>query len=122
LAKLVQGDKDWKPESWGMFIVEGFFDIFEAAISYMSNTMSFLRLGAFAISHAGMMMVVSMLSENMAATGSLIVMIIGNIFVAFLEAALSSIQIIRLEFYEIFGRFYVSGGKDFAPITVQYTK
>jgi V/A-type H+-transporting ATPase subunit I len=88
----------------------------------MSNTMSFLRLGAFAISHAGMMMVVSMLSENMAATGSLIVMIIGNIFVAFLEAALSSIQIIRLEFYEIFGRFYVSGGKDFAPITVQYTK
>jgi V/A-type H+-transporting ATPase subunit I len=122
LAKLVQGDKNWQPESWGMFIVEGFFDIFEAAISYMSNTMSFLRLGAFAISHAGMMMVVSMLSENMAATGSLIVMIIGNIFVAFLEAALSSIQIIRLEFYEIFGRFYVGGGKEFAPITVQYTK
>jgi V/A-type H+-transporting ATPase subunit I len=122
LAKLVQGDKNWQPESWGMFVVEGFFDIFEAAISYMSNTMSFLRLGAFAISHAGMMMVVSMLSENMAATGSLIVMVIGNIFVAGLEAALSSIQIIRLEFYEIFGRFYVGGGKDFAPITVEYEK
>ena len=122
LAKKLQGRRDWKPESWGMFVVEGFFDIFEAAISYMSNTLSFLRLGAFAISHAGMMMVVSMLSEGMAAAGSVVVMVIGNIFVAGLEAALSSIQIIRLEFYEIFGRFYVSGGKPFAPVTVDYTK
>lgn len=121
LAKLLQGDKNWKPESWGMFIVEGFFEIFESAISYMSNTMSFLRLGAFAISHAGMMMVVSMLCQNAAATGKVIVMIIGNIFVAGLEAALCSIQIIRLEFYEIFGRFYVSGGQEFAPVTVDYT-
>ncbi len=121
LTKLLQGQRDWKPESWGMFVVEGFFEIFEAAISYMSNTMSFLRLGAFAISHAGMMMVVSMLSANAAATGKVIVMIVGNIFVAGLEAALSSIQIIRLEFYEIFGRFYISGGQEFAPVTVDYT-
>lgn len=121
LSKLCRGRKDWKPESWGMFIVEGFFEIFESAISYMSNTMSFLRLGAFAISHAGMMMVVSMLCQNAAATGKVIVMIIGNIFVAGLEAALCSIQIIRLEFYEIFGRFYVSGGQEFAPVTVDYT-
>ena len=122
LAKLLQHDPNWKPESIGMFIVTGFFDIFEAVISYMSNTMSFLRIGAFAISHAGMMMVVSMLCQNMAVTGNIIVMVIGNIFVAFLEAALSSIQIIRLEFYEIFGRFYIGGGREFAPLTVDYTK
>lgn len=121
LAKLLKRQRNWQPDSWGMFIVEGFFDIFESAISYMSNTMSFLRVGAFAISHAGMMMVVSMLSENMAAAGSVIVMVLGNIFVALLEAALSTIQIIRLEFYEIFGRFYVSGGKKFQPVTVNYT-
>ena len=120
LAKLLQGDRNWKPESWGMFIVEGFFEIFESAISYMSNTMSFLRLGAFAISHAGMMMVVSMLCQNAAATGKVVTMIIGNIFVAGLEAALCSIQIIRLQFYEIFGRFYVSGGQEFSPVTVDY--
>ena len=120
LTGLLRGEEDWKPESWGMFIVEGFFEIFESAISYMSNTMSFLRLGAFAISHAGMMMVVSMLSANAAASGRIIIMVIGNIFVAGLEAALSSIQIIRLEFYEIFGRFYVSGGQEFAPVTVDY--
>ena len=122
LAKLLQGDRNWKPESWGMFMVEGFFEIFESAISYMSNTMSFLRLGAFAISHAGMMMVVSMLCQNAAATGKVITMVIGNIFVAGLEAALCSIQIIRLQFYEIFGRFYVSGGQEFAPAAVDYTR
>ena len=105
-----------------MYIVEGFFDIFESAISYMSNTMSFLRVGAFAISHAGMMMVVSMLSEGAAATGSVIIMIFGNIFVAGLEAALSSIQIIRLEFYEIFGRFYIGGGHEFTPVTADCTR
>lgn len=120
LAKKLQGRRDWKPESWGMFLVEGFFDIFEAAISYMSNTLSFLRLGAFAISHAGMMMVVSMLCRNMAAVGTVTVMVLGNILVAALEAALSSIQIIRLEFYEIFGRFYISGGHPFEPVTVDY--
>lgn len=122
LGKLVSGEKKWQPESWGMCIVEGFFDIFESAISYMSNTMSFLRVGAFAISHAGMMMVVSMLTANASATGSVIIMILGNAFVAALEAALSSIQIIRLEFYEIFGRFYVGGGREFSPVTAEYTK
>ena len=122
LGNLLAGKKNWQPESWGMYIVEGFFDIFEAAISYMSNTMSFLRVGAFAISHAGMMMVVSMLSQGSRATGSIIIMIFGNIFVAGLEAALSSIQIIRLEFYEIFGRFYRGGGREFAPVTAVYTK
>lgn len=122
LGKLVSGEKKWQPESWGMCLVEGFFDIFESAISYMSNTMSFLRVGAFAISHAGMMMVVSMLTANASATGSVIIMILGNAFVAALEAALSSIQIIRLEFYEIFGRFYVGGGREFRPVTAEYTK
>lgn len=120
LAKKLEGKRDWKPESWGMFVVEGFFEIFETAISYMSNTMSFLRLGAFAISHAGMMMVVSMLAGSGASAKNVIVMIIGNIFVAGLEAALCSIQIIRLQFYEIFGRFYVSGGQEFAPAAVDY--
>lgn len=121
LGKLLEGKRNWKPESWGMFVVEGFFEIFETAISYMSNTMSFLRLGAFAISHAGMMMVVSMLAGSGGSPKNVIVMILGNAFVAGLEAALCSIQIIRLQFYEIFGRFYVSGGQEFAPAAVDYT-
>ena len=120
LSKLLQGRRDWKPKSVGMFLAESFFDIFEALLGYMSNTLSFLRLGAFAISHAGMMMVVFLLSENAAATGRIVTIVLGNLFVAGLEAALSSIQIIRLEFYEMFGRFNSGSGRAFQPVTVEY--
>lgn len=46
----------------GMFIVQGFFEMFEVLLSYFSNTLSFVRVGAFAVSHAAMMEVVLMLA------------------------------------------------------------
>ena len=45
-----------------MFIVEGFFEMFEVLLSYFSNTLSFVRIGAYAVSHAAMMQVVLMLA------------------------------------------------------------
>ena len=42
----------------GMFIVQGFFEMFEVLLSYFSNTLSFVRIGAYAVSHAAMMQVV----------------------------------------------------------------
>ena len=47
----------------GNFIVENFFEMFEFLLSYVSNTMSFLRVGGFVLSHAGMMLVVMTLME-----------------------------------------------------------
>lgn len=35
-----------------MFVVQGFFELFEVCLSYFSNTLSFVRIGAFAVSHA----------------------------------------------------------------------
>ncbi len=49
-------------EGRGMFVIQGFFELFEVLLSYFSNTLSFVRVGAFAISHAAMMGVVLMLS------------------------------------------------------------
>ncbi|NCC66688.1 MAG: ATPase V [Clostridia bacterium] len=119
LSKLLTGQKDWMPESIGMFFIEGFFELFETLLSYVSNTISFLRIGAYAISHAGMMMVVYMLSANSGGE-SIFGLIIGNILIAALEAALVCIQIIRLEFYEMFGRFYTGGGRKFTPVEIDY--
>jgi V/A-type H+-transporting ATPase subunit I len=116
LTKLITGQKDWKPESFGMFIVEGFFEVFETLLSYVSNTVSFLRIGAYAISHAGMMLVVYMLSGETNIAG----IIFGNILVAGLETLLVCIQILRLEYYEMFGRFYTGGGIKFDPKTIDY--
>ena len=46
----------------GMFITQGVFELFEVLLSYFSNTLSFVRVGAFAVSHAAMMQVVLMLA------------------------------------------------------------
>ncbi len=121
LGKMLAGDKSWREEKLGDLLMMGFFDIFESLLSYMSNTMSFLRVGAFAISHAGMMMVVYLIADvcgNMA--GNLLVAVFGNIFVAVLEAGLASIQIIRLQFYEMFGRYYNGRGRAFQSLSVDY--
>ncbi len=120
ITKLLRGEKDWMPKSLGMFFVEGFFEIFETLLSYISNTVSFLRVGAFAISHAGMMMVVYLLSKGADGSYSLFGLIFGNILVTGLETVLVCIQVMRLEFYEMFGRFYQSGGKKFLPISIDY--
>jgi len=116
LSKLVNGEKDWKPESIGMFFVEGFFELFEVLLSYVSNTISFLRIGAYAISHAGMMMVVFLLANQTNIVG----ITVGNILVAGLETMLVCIQCLRLEYYEMFGRFYVGGGVKFSPKMINY--
>ena len=97
-----------------MFVVQAFFEIFEILLSYFSNTLSFVRVGAFAVSHAAMMQVVMMLSG--AAEGGNInwfIVVIGNIIVIGLEGLVVGIQVLRLEFYEIFSHFYKGDGKPF---------
>ena len=106
----------------GGFIVENFFEMFEFVLSYISNTMSFLRVGGFVMSHAGMMLVVMTLMEGMSKVGQPIVFVIGNLFVMAMEGMIVAIQIIRLEFYEIFSRFYLGGGKEYVPITSELLK
>ena len=101
----------------GDFIATNFFECFEYLLGYATNTLSFVRVGGFVLSHAGMMSVVLALSE-MAGSGSVIVMVLGNIFVMGLEGLLSGIQVLRLEFYEMYSRYYVGGGKPFTPVHV----
>ena len=88
-------------------------------LSFITNTMSFLRVGGFIISHAGMMAVVLSLSEMMSASGSVIVLIFGNLFVMALEGFIVGIQVLRLEFYEMFSHYFEGQGKPFRPITAE---
>ncbi len=106
--KLIEGSK-------GMFAVQTFFEMFETLLSFLSNTISFVRIGAFAISHGAMMEVVLMLAG--AETGNInwIVVVLGNILVCGLEGLIVGIQVLRLEYYEMFSRFYKGDGKAFKP-------
>ena len=100
----------------GMFATQTFFEMFEVLLSYFSNTLSFIRIGAFAVSHAAMMEVVLMLAgaEN-GGTGNIVVIVLGNIVVCGLEGLIVGIQVLRLEYYELFSRFYKGTGREFKP-------
>ena len=116
LTELVNGEKDWQPESWGGYIVEKLFESIEILLSYVTNTMSFLRVGAFVLVHAGMMMVVFVLAETVGGAGYWVIVVIGNILVMVLEALLVAIQVLRLEYYEMFSRFYSGEGRPCEPV------
>jgi len=104
------------PEHKAMFFLESFFELFEVLLSYLTNTISFLRVGAFALSHAGMMSVVMMLAgAEHGGQPNIIVLILGNAFVCLMEGLVVGIQVLRLEYYEMFSRFYKGNGKEFKP-------
>lgn len=115
LSMLVEKKKDWMPKQKGMFIVEKFFELFEIILSFVTNTMSFIRVGAFALNHVGMMSVVFLLSE-MAQGAGILVQIFGNALVIGLEGLIVGIQVLRLEYYEMFSRFFTGDGKEFQNI------
>lgn len=98
-----------------MFLVQGFFELFETLLSYFSNTLSYVRIGAFAVSHAAIMEVVLMLAGAQEGTPNWIVLVIGNIVVCGLEGLVVGIQVLRLEYYEMFSRFYKGSGREFKP-------
>lgn len=117
LGKLVEGKKPKTESGVGMFFVQGFFELFETMLSFFSNTISFVRIGAFAVSHAAMMEVVLMLGgiTDGAGTPNWIVIVLGNIIVCALEGLVVGIQVLRLEYYEMFSRFYQGSGREFHP-------
>lgn len=120
LSRLLAGERFLpRGESVGGFLVEGFFELIEVLLSFVTNTMSFLRVGGFVISHAGMMAVVLTLTEMMQGSGSILMLIGGNIFVMALEGFIVGIQALRLEFYEMFSHYFEGQGIPFTSITAK---
>ena len=98
------------------------FSVVHVMLSFISNTASFVRLAAYALSHAGLSLAVYMLADmvRVAPLGrisSIIVVLTGNILIIGLEGLIVFIQTLRLEYYEFFSKFYKGGGRAFAPVT-----
>ena len=114
LSHFIEKKKPVMPEgSKAMFLVEALVEGFDVVLSYATNTISFVRVGAFALSHAGMMGVVMTLAGMEKGNPNWLVVILGNILVAGLEGLVVGIQVLRLEYYEMFSRFYTGSGKPF---------
>ena len=115
LTAMLEKKREKMTSGVGMFITQGIFELFEVLLSYFSNTLSFIRVGAFAVSHAAMMEVVLMLAGAEAGSPNWAVIVGGNLFVCGMEGLIVGIQVLRLEYYELFSRFYRGSGREFKP-------
>ncbi|MCD1147794.1 ATPase [Peptoniphilus sp. KCTC 25270] len=101
------------------YYIESSFSIIELLISTLSGIVSFIRVGAFAINHVGLFMAFHTMAE-MAGTGigNFIILILGNILIIGLEGLIVFIQGLRLEYYELFSRYYDGSGTAFNSDTL----
>ena len=112
IKKLFKHEKNIFGGSIFLFIFESIIETFEIILNYFTNALSFVRVGAFALSHAGMMNVVMLLAKRENGYDWLVI-VLGNLLVIILEGLIVGIQALRLEFYEMFGRFFRGGGKEY---------
>ena len=108
-------------------IFGSFLDAFMALLESITGTVSFVRLGAFALAHAALMLAIFAIGKAISGEeghgiGYWIVMVVGNIIVIVLEGLVVSIQTMRLEYYEFFGKFFKGGGKPFKPFKLEEEK
>jgi V/A-type H+-transporting ATPase subunit I len=108
---------------WGMFAIQSAAEVLEKIISMLSNTLSYVRVGAFAIVHAGFTGAVFVIARlagggHEAGFGYWAVVVFGNLFVIALEGFIVAIQTMRLHYYEFFSKFFLGGGSEYAPLTL----
>jgi V/A-type H+-transporting ATPase subunit I len=97
-------------------MAEKLFSVVEILLSFASNTISFVRIAAFAINHVGLCMAVTVLSQMTSGSKSTLILVVGNAIVIVLEGLIVGIQVLRLEYYELFSRFYAGDGKEYKPL------
>ena len=108
---------------WGMFAIQSAAEVLEKFISMLSNTLSYVRVGAFAIVHAGFTGAVFVIARLVgggeeSGFGYWTVVVLGNLFVIGLEGFIVTIQTMRLHYYEFFSKFFRGGGSPYEPLAL----
>jgi V/A-type H+-transporting ATPase subunit I len=120
LWRLIARERPVFAEGVMVFAMEGFVEILETISTYVSNTVSFLRVGAFALSHAVLSYIVFRFSEEVSGLPggtafSLLITVFGNAVIIILEGMIVAIQVVRLQYYEFFSKFFTETGIEFKP-------
>lgn len=117
IARKLEGNNRLYDQAKGDYYLEGSFSVIEALLSVFSNLVSFTRVGAFAINHVGLYMAFEVMAKLVGGgIKGFILLVIGNIFIIGLEGMIVGIQGLRLEFYEMFSKYYEGNGHLFRPI------
>lgn len=105
------------PRSEKILVV--FIETLETVLGYASNTLSFLRVAAFGLNHVALAIAIFTLADMMGLFGHLLTVVLGNLFMIVLEGGIVLIQVLRLEFYEGFARYFSGDGHEFAPLRLR---
>ena len=128
LRKFVFKAKEHGHEEEGFMnmFLEACIELMETFTGYISGTVSFVRVGAFAISHAALCLavysIVGMIHKENVPGGpviSTVVIILGNVLVIAFEGMVAMIQGVRLEYYELFGKYFNGGGVAYKPFQIE---
>jgi V/A-type H+-transporting ATPase subunit I len=123
IVDIVNRRKVHFAQGFGMYVFESLIEVMEIFMGYLANTVSFIRVAAFSLAHVGLFIAVFSLADMVSgASGgivySILIHIFGNIGIIALEGLIVTIQAIRLEYYEFFGKFFFGGGIAYKPISL----
>ena len=109
---------------WWLHALETSVELVDTLFSFFANTISFVRIAAFAAVHAGVFIAIFALADTLAGLRfggvlSIAVHVAGNVLVILLEGLTVSVQVLRLEYYEFFGKFFRGGGEAYQPLMLQ---
>lgn len=117
ITNLVLGHRPLFHESPSSYLTESIFEAIETILSTLSNSISFVRVGAFALNHAGLFLAFMVISKMMTnVVLQVLILIVGNILILSLEGLIVFIQGLRLQYYEMFSKYFRGGGMEFKPI------
>lgn len=120
LSNLILGKRPLYGKDPSSYYIESSFSILETLLSMLSGTVSFIRVGAFALTHVGLFIAFQTIGEMIGTqVGNVIVLILGNLIIIGLEGLIVFIQGLRLQYYELFSRYYKGEGIEFKPIRIE---
>lgn len=121
LIRLVEHERPLIEGGIGTYAIQAPMELFETLISFVSNSLSYVRVGAFAIAHVVLSSVVFLLAALVSpghGIGYWVVVALGTVFIVGYEGLIVGIQAMRLSYYEFFSKFFTGGGMRFEPLTV----
>ncbi len=122
IANKIKGSEKLHKEGITNYYTEAGFGVVETLLSFLSNTISFVRVGAFALNHAGLYLAFETMAGMInSGFGGIIILILGNVVIIGLEGLIVFIQGLRLEYYELFSRYYTGKGIKYMPAKLDYS-
>jgi V/A-type H+-transporting ATPase subunit I len=118
IALALLGARGGEGRATGMAVAAALGEYVESLMRLFVSSVSFARVGAFALAHAGLSAAIIGIAEAAGGVGYLVIWFIGNVLIIALEGLVTGIQTTRLILFEFFTRFYHAGGREFRPLSV----